>query len=126
MNRDVVRSLFAVAAGFAATNILSLLADNAFRAWLPASFTAQGLDLRGLVLTLVGTAVSGVAGGYIAARIATGRYLVHTAALGVIVLVFNIAASVFFWDRVPVWFHLTNLALAVPMAMLGGKLRALA
>lgn len=118
--------MFAVAAGFAATNILSLLTDNAFRALMPASFTAQGLDLRGLLLTLAGTAVSGVAGGYITARIATGRYLVHTAALGVIVLIFSIAASVFFWDRAPVWFHLATLALAVPIAMLGGKIRTLA
>src|SRR5262245_38939480 len=114
MNSEVVRSMFAVAAGFAATNILSLLSDNAFRALMPASFTEQGLDLRGLLLTLVGTAVCAVAGGYITARIATARPLVHTAALGVMVLIFGIVASVFFWERAPVWFHLGTLALAVP------------
>lgn len=125
MNSDVVRSLFAVAAGFAATNVLSLLADNLFRSLVPGSFREQGLDLRGLLLTLAANAVCGVVGGYIAARIATRRPILHATALGVVMLVVSIAASAFFWDRAPAWFHLTTLALTVPAAMLGGKIRAL-
>jgi len=125
MNSDVVRSLFAVAAGFAATNILSLLADNAFRALVPESFSEQGHDVRGLLLTLAANAVCGIAGGYVTARIASRRHLLHATALGIMMLVFSIAATVFFWDRAPVWFHLTTLALTVPAAMLGGKIRIL-
>jgi hypothetical protein len=125
MNSDIVRSLFAVAAGFAATNILSLLADNAFRAIAPESFGQQGLDMRGLLLTLVGTTIAGVAGGWTTARIAPRRHLAHTVWLGLLVLVFGIAASAVSWDRAPVWFHLATLALSVPAAMLGGKIRTL-
>jgi hypothetical protein len=125
MNGEVVRSLFAVAAGFAATNILSLLADNLFRTLVPESFSEQGLDTRGLLLTLLANAVCGIAGGYVAARIATRQYVLHAAALGVLMLVVSIAATAFFWDRAPAWFHLTTLALTVPVAMLGGKIRSL-
>ena len=125
MNSDVVRGLFSVAAGFAATNILSLLADNLFRSLVPESFREQGLDTRGLLLTLAANAVCGVVGGYIAARIATRRPVLHSAALGVLMLIVSIAATAFFWNRAPAWFHLTTLALTVPAAMLGGKIRTL-
>jgi hypothetical protein len=125
MNSEVVRSLFGVAAGFAATNVLSLLADNLLRAMVPSSFSNQGLDARGLLLTLVANAVCGMVGGYVAARIATRQPILHAAALGVLMLVVSIAATVFFWDRAPAWFHLTTLALTVPTAMLGGKIRTL-
>src|SRR5262245_30989893 len=125
MNSEVVRSLFGVAAGFAATNVFSLLADHFFRTLVPESFRDQGLDLRGLLLTLGANAVCGVLGGYIAARIATRRPIVHATALGVLMLLVSIAATAFFWDRAPAWFHLATLALTVPAAMLGGKIRAL-
>jgi hypothetical protein len=125
MNSEVVRGLFAVAAGFAATNVLSLLADHLFRALVPESFREQGLDVRGLILTLGANALCGVLGGYVAARIATRRHVLHATALGVLMLVVSIAATAFFWDRAPVWFHLTTLALTVPVAMLGGKIRTL-
>jgi hypothetical protein len=127
MNSEVVRSLFAVAAGFAGTNILSLLADTALRSLAPQAFGAQGqaIDSQGLLLTLAGAAIAGVVGGYITARIATRRHIVHAAALGMVTLVFGILASVLAWDTGPAWFHVATLALIVPVALLGGTLRAL-
>jgi predicted MFS family arabinose efflux permease len=125
MSSERVRSLFAVAAGFAGTNILSLLADSAFRSLVPHAFDARGqsLDSSGLLLTLLGTGVCGAIGGYITARIATRQHVVHAAALGIVTLVFGVAASILTWSRAPAWFHLATLAVIVPAALLGGVIR---
>jgi hypothetical protein len=125
MSSERVRSLFAVAAGFAGTNIISLLADNACAALVPQAFDAQGrpLDTHGLLLLLAGTLLAGVGGGYLTARMAGRRHVTHAAALGAVQLVFAVVASILTWKGAPVWFHLATLVLIVPAAVLGGKIR---
>jgi hypothetical protein len=127
MSSERVRSVFAVAAGFAATNIISLLADTASLKLVPQAFDVRSrpLDPQGLLLVLAGTALAGVVGGYVTARIATRRHIAHAAALGMVQLVLALVASLLSWSSGPAWFHLVTLALAVPAALLGGKIRTL-
>ena len=127
MSSERVRSLFAVAAGFASTNIISLLADTASLKLVPQAFDARSrpLDPQGLLLVLAGTALAGVIGGYVTARIATRRHVAHAAALGVVQLILTLVASVLSWGSGPAWFRLATLALVVPAALFGGKIRTL-
>jgi hypothetical protein len=127
MSSERVRSVFAVAAGFAGTNIISLLADTASLKLAPQAFDERSrpLDPQGLLLVLAGTVLAGVVGGYVTARMATQRHLAHAAALGVVQLIFALVASLLSWDSAPAWFHLATLVLVVPAALLGGKIRTL-
>ena len=127
MNRESVRSAFAVAAGFAGANIVSLLAESGVRSLVPHAFepAEQPLGLQGLLLTLGAFALGGLVGGYTAAALAIRRHLAHAAAVGGVTLVTGILATIVAWDRAPAWFHIINLVLLVPMALLGGKIRTL-
>jgi len=71
--------------------------------------------------------VYGVAGCYIAARLAPDRPMRHAMALGVVGLALSIAGAVVTWDRGPgfgpKWYPLALIAIAIPCAWLGGKLQ---
>ena len=80
----------------------------------------------GDALFLLATAyriVYGVAGSYIAARLAPDRPMQHALALGVVGLVLSIAGAVAMWDAGPAWFSLAVIAIAMPCAWAGGRLR---
>jgi len=66
-----------------------------------------------------------VLGSYIAATLAPNRPMKHALALGVVGFVVNILGAVATWNMnlAPAWFTLALIALALPCAWLGGKLR---
>jgi hypothetical protein len=47
----------------------------------------------------------------------------HALILGVLGLIFNIAGTVAMWDTAPAWYHATALALVMPYAWIGGRIR---
>ena len=49
--------------------------------------------------------------------------MAHARALGVLGLLFNLAGTVARWDHAPAWYHVLALALVMPYAWLGGRLR---
>lgn len=120
-----VRSIFAVAAGFFTTAILSLGGDIVFRNVAPTAFDTNGrpTSAGGLMVMLAYTALFGFVGGYVTARIAIRRPMAHALAVGCLALVFGIATAIIAWSTAPAWYHLTTLVLTVPVAVAGGKLR---
>ena len=69
--------------------------------------------------------IYGVAGCYIAARLAPDRPMQHALALGVVGLVLSIAGAVAMWDAGPAWYSLAIIAIAMPCAWAGGRLRGM-
>jgi FtsH-binding integral membrane protein len=116
--------MVAVGAGFFTTSVLALCGDYALRAWAPQEFgpdrTAQGPKL--LAITLIYTAVFGVIGGYVAARIGQVRPIMHSSIVGAIVLALSAAATVFMWSTAPPWYHVATLIVVLPVAIIGGKI----
>jgi hypothetical protein len=122
---NALRSVVAIGAGFFATSVLALVGDYGLRAWMPGEFGPEG-SLPGakiLAITLICTGVFGAIGGYIAARIAQLRPVMHSAIVGGIVLALTALATVFTWAAAPAWYHLATLAMVLPVAVLGGKFR---
>jgi len=68
----------------------------------------------------------GVAGGYIAARLAPDRSMQHALALGVVGLAVSIVGAVATWNGGPAfgpkWYPLALIAIAIPSAWAGGGL----
>jgi hypothetical protein len=67
----------------------------------------------------------GVAGGYVAARLAPDRPLAHAVVLGTIGLAVSIVGTVATWDKPefgPHWYPLALAVLALPSSWAGGKL----
>jgi hypothetical protein len=67
--------------------------------------------------------VYGIAGCYVTARLAPYRPLWHSLALGVVGLVLSTAGSFVMWDAGPAWYSLVIIAMPLPCAWMGGKLR---
>ena len=71
--------------------------------------------------------VYGVAGSYITARLAPDRPMMHALVLGIVGVALSIAGAVVAWGKGPefgpTWYPLALIAIALPCAWAGGKLR---
>jgi hypothetical protein len=125
--RSILRSIGAVFAGVVAVFILSIVTDVVMHAMgiFPPWFQPMAGTL--FMLALAYRIVYGIAGGYIAARLAADRPMAHAIALGVVGLFLSIAGTVGTWNKGPEfgpkWYPLALVATALPCAWLGGKLR---
>ena len=124
--RRVLRRTGAVLAGLLAVIILSIGTYAALHA--TGVFPPWGqpmVDALFLLATAYRT-VYGVAGSYIAARLAPDRPMLHALALGVVGLAVSIAGAAATWDAGPAfgpkWYPLSLIALAMPCAWAGGRL----
>jgi len=127
--RRVLQRIGPVLAGLLAVIILSIATDMALHA--TGVFPPWGQPM-GDALFLLATAyrsVYGVAGSYVAARLAPDRPMAHALALGVVGLALSIAGAVAPWNRGPAfgpaWYPLALIAIAMPCAWVGGRLRGI-
>lgn len=119
------RSVMAIVVGFLFIGLLAFGADAVLRSAMPDAFDAAGrvTSVPILILMLAYVGVFAVAGCYLAARLAPNKPMRHALILGVLGLVFNIAGSMAMWNTAPAWYHVTALALVMPYAWLGGRIR---
>ena len=119
------RTVLAVAAGFVLIAALSFGTDAMVRTAWPESFDAAGAttSVPLLLLTLAYVGVFATAGCYLTAALAPNRPMRHALILGALGLAFNVAGTVAMWNSAPAWYHGLALALVLPYAWLGGRLR---
>lgn len=124
--RRMGRSIGAVLAGFLGVVILSTGTDAALHA--SGVFPPWGQPMSdALFLLATGyRTVFGVAGGYIAARLAPDRPMRHALILGIVGLAASIAGAAATWNAGPEfgprWYPLALVVIAIPSAWAGGKL----
>jgi len=121
----MIRSILAVLAGFLFIGFARFILSVALLGIFPGAFDAEGrvLGTPALLLILAQVAVVVMAGAYLTARLAARRPLEHALVLGAFGLLFNVAGTLAQWERAPAWYHVTALALVLPVAWLGGRLR---
>ncbi|HEX8271287.1 MAG TPA: hypothetical protein VF615_01475 [Longimicrobiaceae bacterium] len=121
----MLRSIAAVLVGFVLIAALSFGADAVLRQAMPDMFDASGrVEGTALLLLIMGyVGLFAVTGCYLTARFAPRRPMLHALVLGALGLAFNVAGSVAMWDTAPAWYHAASLALVMPYAWLGGRLR---
>jgi hypothetical protein len=123
--RRVLRRIGAVLAGLLAIFILSIGTDVALQATGVFPPFGQPMVDALFLLALAYRIVYGAAGCYIAARLAPDRPMQHALALGVVGLVLSTAGAVAMWDAGPAWYSLAVIAIALPCAWVGGRLRGM-
>ena len=121
----MLRSIGVILLGFVLIGGLSFGADAVLKSSVPGAFDADGRVQSTPVLLLVMAYVGlfATSGCYLAARLAPGRPMLHALLLGALGLAFNVAGTVALWHTAPAWYHIASLALVMPYAWLGGRLR---
>lgn len=119
------RSVMAIVVGFLFIGLLAFGADAVLRGAMPGAFDATGrmTSVSVLLLTLAYVGVFAIAGCWLAARLAPDRPMRHALILGMLGLVFNIAGSYAMWHTAPAWYHAIAIALVMPYAWIGGRIR---
>jgi hypothetical protein len=123
--RRTLRRIGAVLAGFLAIFVITTATDIVMHA--TGVFPPFGQPMADS-LFLLATAyriVYGVAGCYIAARLAPDRPMQHALVLGGVGLVLSVVGAVVMWDAGPAWYSIAIVAIVLPCAWVGGKLRTL-
>ena len=127
MSKNTLKSIGAVVLGALVGILLSTGSDAMMR--LMGFFTGGGPptgDGPFAVATIYRT-VYGVAGAYIAARLAPDRPLMHALILGFLGFIASTVGAVVMWNKLPSigpkWYAIVLIVLAIPTAWAGGALR---
>lgn len=124
--RSTLRSIGALFAGFVAVVILSIGTDMVLHAtgvFVPPGRTMS--DALFLLATAYRT-VYGIAGSYLTARLAPRRPMLHALVGGGIGTAIATLGAILTWNQPefgPHWYPLALVALGMPTAWAGGKLR---
>jgi len=128
-SRGIARSIGAVLTSMVAGIVLTIGTDVALHAvgfFPPWGQSMVGFD-GALLLATVYRTVYGVAGSYLAARLAPDRPMLHAMILGIVGLVASIVGAIVTWNKGPAfgphWYPLALVVLAIPQSWAGGKLR---
>ena len=123
--RSTMRSFVALLAGFFAVVILSLGTDSALAAVHIFPPLGHSMADRLFAVGIAYRVVYGVLGGYITARLAPNRPMLHSLLGGAVGLIINIAVTIATWDRTPAlgphWYPLALIVITMPCAWLGGR-----
>ena len=121
----MLRTILAVLAGVIIWTILWLGANAVLTAAMPGAFRADGsIASNGLLaVILVLSGLISLVAGYSTARLASAHEMSHALALGGVLFLIGLFAQSQYWEVLPLWYHLTFLALLIPATWLGGKLR---
>lgn len=122
--RRIGWSIGAVLAGMVAIFVLSIGTDVALHAAGIYPSLGQRMSDDLFVLATAYRIVYGIAGSYIAARLAPDRPMQHALVLGAIGVVLSTVGAVVMWDAGPAWYSLAIIAISLPCAWAGGKLYA--
>ena len=120
----VLRSIGAVLAGMLAIVVLSLATDEVLHA--TGLLPRLNMTDAHAVLALSYRLVYGIAGGYLTARLAASRPMLHAVVLGGIGTALSILGAAATWNAGPAlgpqWYPLSLVVTALPCAWAGGKL----
>jgi len=127
--RRVLRSIVAVLAGVLAIIVLSIGTDMALHASGIYPPWGQRMADSLFVLATAYRTVYAVIGSYIAARLAPDRPMRHALLIGLVGLVLSLVGAVLTRNEGPEfgprWYSLAIVAIAMPCAWAGGKLRVM-
>jgi len=133
----MLRIALGAIAGFAAWSVVWLGSEKMLSAIWPEWYGAHQLafeaavanggqftaDTTILLMNIVRGSMVSVMSGFLAALI-TGDNKRSPLILGFLLVAFGLLIVVLSWRYVPVWYHVIFTALLIPMAIMGGRLKA--
>jgi hypothetical protein len=122
--RRIGRRVGAVFAGLIANAVLASATDGVLYATHVYPSVSQQMAGGLFLLAFAYRTVFGIGGAWLTARLAPDRPVQHALALGGVGVVISAIGAAVKWDAGPAWYSLGILAIALPAAWVGGRLRA--
>lgn len=119
-----LRRIGAVFAGLLTIVVLSTATDAVLHAAGVYPPFPQRMADELFVLATAYRIVFGIGAGYVTARLAPDQPARHALALGVIGFVISTAGAAAMWEFGPGWYSLAIIAISIPCALAGARLRA--
>lgn len=123
----MIRSAFAVLAGYGFLAIATAAKYFAIRRFAPGVLPAAGEDVFptvGSLLAMLGSDIGlMIASGYLTAVVAERSPIAHAIVLGAVMVVLGLVWVFVFWGWLPVWYQVVLVSIAIPAAATGGSLR---
>ena len=120
----MLRSVFSVVGGFGLWTVLWLGGNAVASSAMPDAFREDGsTDQVGILCAMLAFCiVCSIIAGNLTSVIARRNAMAHGAVFGIIQLAVGIFVQVQYWDRLPIWYHISFLAMLAPGILLGVKL----
>lgn len=120
----MVKSIWAVVAGFLTVVVLSVATDAVLEGigFFPPATQPEAYESWMLFLALVYRTVFTVFGGFVAAKLAPSKPMNHVIVLAVIGTIAGIGGVVAGWNLSENWYPIALAVLAFPSVYYGGKL----
>jgi hypothetical protein len=121
--RRIARRIGAVIAGLLVNAVAASVTDSVLHA--TGVYPALGIRMSGALfaVALAYRTLYGVLGSYVTARLAPDRPMQHALALGAVGVTVGIIGAAVMWDAGPAWYSLGVIAVTLPAAWAGGRLR---
>jgi|KBSMisStaDraftv2_1062788.scaffolds.fasta_scaffold1442552_2 hypothetical protein len=123
MKNNLLKSIWAIVAGFLFVVVLSIVTDILLEKTgvmkMPFDYNASWF----IILVIIYRNIYGVVGSYITAALAPAKPMRHAMIGGFIGFSLSIIGAIIMWDKPPHWYAISLIILALPSAWLGGKLR---
>lgn len=122
MNKNILKSIGAILAGFILVAVLSIVTDLILER---TDLMNQPFDLNPvwfIVFVIFYRSLFSVIGSYLTAKLAPGRPMRHAMIGGAIGLAISITGAIVMWDVPPRWYAVSLIITALPCAWLGGKI----
>jgi hypothetical protein len=122
----MLRSLAATVTGFILWSVLWLSYNITLKklAILPSDLTKPVDNTKALLLLIIGSIILSLIAGYSTSVIARSASIVPISLLGLLLLAVGIFVEAQNWGLMPLWYHLTFLALLIPSCFIGAWLRS--
>jgi len=123
MKKETLKSIGAVAAGFAALVILSTITDSVLEKtgiMKTQPFVENPVWLVAVVILY--RTIFNTFGCYLTARIAPNKPTQHAIVLGIICVGLTVVGLIVMWDVPPRWYPISLIILTPPAAWLGAKM----
>jgi hypothetical protein len=122
----MIKSILSIVAGTCLWGVLWVAFNALLAVSFPGQFDPNGVSRNTVILAAILTisiALS-VLAGFATATIAGRSQVAHAAILAVVQLAIGIGVQSQLWTVMPIWYHLTFLAMIAPATVLGGKIRS--
>ena len=126
MNKDTLKSIGAILAGFFAAVVLAVATDAALEGigFYPPATKPEAYTSWMFFVSLVDRNVYTLIGGFVIGKLAPREPMKHVAVLAIVATLLGIGGIFASWNTLPHWYVLAQAVLAFPTVWFGGKLAA--